>query len=168
MWLKRWTPQNIVIGGAAGALPPVIGWAVVTNSVSLQSLTLFLIVFLWTPPHFWALSLYRSDDYARAGVPMLPVVSGAETTKRQILIYSVVLTVTAAVLPPLMGFATPAYGVVAALLGALFVYLAWQVWRMPESDTEMRPARRLFAYSMLYLFLLFAILLVEGGLGAMA
>ncbi|MEJ0012209.1 MAG: heme o synthase [Bauldia sp.] len=168
MWLKRLTPQNIVIGGAAGALPPVIGWAVVTNSVSIEPLILFLIIFLWTPPHFWALSLYRSDDYAKAGVPMLPVVSGAATTKLQILIYSVVLTLTAAIVPPLLHFATPAYGVVAALLGALFVYLAWTVYRMPETDIEMKPARRLFAYSMLYLFLLFAILLVEDGFGRLA
>ena len=165
MWLKRLTPQNIVIGGAAGALPPVIGWAVVTNSVSLHSLALFLIIFLWTPPHFWALSLYRSEDYARAGVPMLPVVSGAAATKLQILIYSVVLALVAAVLPPAIGLATPAYGVVAALLGALFVWLAWTVYRMPATDTEMRPARRLFAYSMLYLFLLFALILVEDGFG---
>ncbi len=163
MWLKRSTPQNIVIGGAAGALPPVIGWAVVTGSVSIESLALFLIIFLWTPPHFWALSLYRSDDYARAGVPMLPVVSGAAATKRQILIYSVVLVVLAAVLPPALHITTIVYGIVAAALGVLFVWLAWQVYRMPESDTEMKPARRLFAYSMLYLFLLFAILLVEGG-----
>ena len=163
MWLKRWTPQNIVIGGAAGALPPVIGWAVVTGTVSVESLALFLIIFLWTPPHFWALSLYRSEDYARAGVPMLPVVSGAAVTKRQILIYSVVLVVAAALLPPLLHFATLAYGIIAAALGAVFLALAWQIYRMPESDTEMKPARRLFAYSMLYLFLLFAILLVEGG-----
>ncbi len=107
MWLKRLTPQNIVIGGAAGALPPVIGWAVVTNAISIEPLVLFLLVFLWTPPHFWALSLYRSDDYAKAGVPMLPVVSGAATTKLQILVYSVVLTLVAAIVPPVMGFATP-------------------------------------------------------------
>ncbi|HVZ14678.1 MAG TPA: heme o synthase [Bauldia sp.] len=163
MWLKRSTSQNIVIGGAAGALPPVIGWAAVTGTVSIESLALFLIIFLWTPPHFWALSLYRSDDYARAGVPMLPVVSGAAATKRQILIYAVVLAVVAATLPPLLHFATAAYGVIAGALGVLFIWLAWQVYRMPESDTEMKPARRLFAYSMLYLFLLFAILLVEGG-----
>jgi heme o synthase len=165
MWLKRLTPQNIVIGGAAGALPPVIGWAVVIGSVSLPSLVLFLIVFLWTPPHFWALSLYRSEDYARAGVPMLPVVAGAAATKRQILIYSVVLTLIAAIVPPAIGMTTVAYGVIAGALGALFVWLSWRVYRMPESDTEMRPARRLFAYSMLYLFLLFAILLVEHGFG---
>jgi protoheme IX farnesyltransferase len=163
MWLKRWTPQNIVIGGAAGALPPVVGWAAATGTVSLESLTLFLIVFLWTPPHFWALSLYKSDDYARAGVPMLPVVAGAARTKREIVIYSVVLTVVAAVLPPLLGFATPAYAIVAAALGAVFLWLALAVRRMREGDREMRPARRLFAFSMLYLFLLFAILLVEHG-----
>jgi protoheme IX farnesyltransferase len=163
MWLKRWTPQNIVIGGAAGALPPVIGWAAVTGSVGIEPLVLFLIVFLWTPPHFWALSLYRSEDYARAGVPMLPVVAGAARTKREIVIYSVVLAVVAAVAPPALGFATPAYGIVAGALGAVFVWLAWQVYRMPEEDREMRPARRLFAWSMLYLFLLFAILLVENG-----
>jgi protoheme IX farnesyltransferase len=168
MWLKRSTPQNIVIGGAAGALPPVVAWAAVTNSVSIESLTLFLIIFLWTPPHFWALSLYRSDDYAKAGVPMLPVVSGAANTKRQILAYSVVLTVAAAILPPVLGFATVAYGIVAALLGVVFVYVAWTVYRMPADDTEMKPARRLFAYSMLYLFLLFAILLVEGGFRGIA
>jgi len=163
MWLKRWTPQNIVIGGAAGALPPVIGWAAVTGSVGVEPLILFLIVFLWTPPHFWALSLYRSEDYARAGVPMLPVVAGAARTKREIVIYSVILAVVAAVAPPALGFATPAYGIVAGALGAVFVWLAVGVYRMAEGDREMRPARRLFAWSMLYLFLLFAILLVENG-----
>ena len=168
MWLKRWTPQNIVIGGVAGALPPVIGWAAATGTVSLESFVLFLIVFLWTPPHFWALSLYRSEDYARAGVPMLPVVAGAARTRREILVYSVVLTVTAAVAPPALGFATLAYGAVAAALGAVFIWLAWTVYRMPEDDREMRPARRLFAWSMLYLFLLFAILLVEHGFAGLA
>ena len=167
MWLKRRTPQNIVIGGAAGALPPMIGWAVVTGGVSVESLVLFLIVFLWTPPHFWALSLYKSDDYARAGVPMLPVVKGVASTKRQIVAYSVVLTVMAAVVPPVIGMATVAYGVIAAALGAVFVWLAIDVARMPASDTAMRPARRLFTYSMLYLFLLFAILLVEGGVAGL-
>ena len=162
MWLKRWTPQNIVIG-AAGALPPVIGWAAVTGSLAAEPIVLFLIVFLWTPPHFWALSLYRSEDYARAGVPMLPVVAGMARTKREILVYSVILTVTAAAAPTLLGFATPAYAIVASALGAVFVWLAVCVYRMPEGDREMRPARQLFAWSMLYLFLLFAILLVENG-----
>ena len=162
MWLKRRTPQNIVIGGAAGALPPVIGWAAVTGGVSVESFVLFVIIFLWTPPHFWALSLYKSDDYARAGVPMLPVVRGAAVTKRQILIYSVVLAAVAAVVPPALGMATLAYGIIATILGAVFVWLAVDVLRMPAGDDVMRPVRRLFAYSMLYLFLLFAILLVEG------
>ena len=163
MWLKRLTPLNIVIGGAAGALPPVIGWAVVTGGISLRAVVLFLIIFLWTPPHSWALSLYKSEDYARAGVPMMPVARGAARTKREIVAYSVVLTVVAAVVPPAIGMATLAYGIITAVLGAVFVWLAIDVARMPESDTAMRPARRLFAYSMLYLFLLFAILLVEGG-----
>jgi protoheme IX farnesyltransferase len=165
MWLKRTTPQNIVIGGAAGALPPVIGWAAATGTIGWQSLVLFLIVFLWTPPHFWALSLYKADDYRRAGVPMLPVVAGVAATRRQILIYSVVLALSG-LLPAVLGMATLIYGVVAAVLGAIFVALAWQVFRMPDEDKEMRPARRLFPYSMFYLFMLFAVLLVERSLPA--
>ncbi len=165
MWLKRLTPQNIVIGGAAGALPPVIGWAVVTGSVSLQSLILFAIIFLWTPPHFWALSLYRSEDYAKAGIPMLPVVAGVPRTKRDIVIYSVVLTVFSALAPPLAGLATWNYGAIAGALGVVFVWLSVMVARMPADDRDMRPARQLFTFSMLYLFLLFAILLVEGSVG---
>jgi protoheme IX farnesyltransferase len=168
MWLKRSTAQNIVIGGAAGALPPVIGWAAVTGTVTVDSLVLFLIIFLWTPPHFWALSLYKSDDYAKAGVPMLPVVAGHAATKRQILGYAVVLAVVAALAPPLTGMASVGYGVLAALLGAVFVWLAWTVARMPESDAVMLPARRLFTYSLLYLFLLFAGLLAEWGFAGAA
>ncbi len=163
MWLKRLTPQNIVIGGAAGAMPPVIGWAAVTGGISVESALLFAIIFLWTPPHFWALSLYRSDDYRRAGVPMLPVVRGVKETKRQILLYSIILGIFAPA-PALIGMATPIYGVLAAALGVLFVWLAWQTWRMADDDREMRPARRLFGFSLLYLFLLFAILLVEQGI----
>jgi protoheme IX farnesyltransferase len=164
MWLKRSTPQNIVIGGAAGALPPVIGWVVVTGTVDLQSLILFALIFLWTPPHFWALSLYKADDYQRAGIPMLPVVRGVAATKRQILLYSVVLA-AAGVSPALVGLASPVYGVIAAGLGLIFVAMAWQVFRMDPADQAMRPARRLFTFSLLYLFLLFAMLLVERGLG---
>jgi protoheme IX farnesyltransferase len=162
MWLKRRTPQNIVIGGAAGALPPVIGWASVTGSVSLESLVLFLIIFLWTPPHFWALSLYKADDYAKAGVPMLPVVSGHHETRRQILIYSVILALSG-LLPTMIGMASIAYGVIAAGLGAIFVALAVRVYRMDHRDTFMRPARQLFAYSLLHLLLLFLLLLAERG-----
>src|SRR5437879_12162274 len=127
-WLKRATRQNIVIGGAAGALPPVIGWAAATGDIGLEPLTLFLIIFLWTPPHFWALALHRTDDYARAGVPMLPVVAGRAVTTRQILIYSGVL-VLASELPWVLGFAGAIYGVIAAICGALFFLLAFQLHR---------------------------------------
>ncbi len=167
MWLKRWTSQNIVIGGAAGAMPPVIGWAAATGQVTVESLVLFTIIFLWTPPHFWALSLYRSDDYRAAGVPMLPVVRGVAATKRQILAYAVVLAI-AGMLPAVIGMATPVYALIAAVLGAVFVALAVQVWRMADDDPQMLPARRLFRFSLLYLFMLFAVLLVEQGLDRVA
>lgn len=161
MWLKRLTPQNIVVGGTAGALPPVIGWAAATGAISVESLVLFLIIFLWTPPHFWALSMYKAGDYAKAGVPMLPVVEGLAVTRRQILVYSLVLALVA-LLPVLIGMAGPTYGIPVAILGAIFVGFAWRVYRSDDGDTQMRPARHLFAYSMLYLFLLFVVLLVEG------
>ncbi len=170
MWLKRTTPQNIVIGGAAGALPPVIGWAAVTGDVGLASLVLFLIVFLWTPPHFWALALYRADDYAKADVPMLPVVAGAAATRRQILIYSLLL-VPVGMAPAVLGFAGIAYGTVAAIAGAAFSALAWRVYRSGEDAGGERAARDLFSFSMLYLFLLFAVLLGEAlanGMGGAA
>ncbi len=160
MWLKRSTPQNIVIGGAAGALPPVIGWAAVTGSVSLESLILFAIIFLWTPPHFWALALFRQDDYRAVAIPMMPIAAGEAATKRQILAYAVIVSVTG-VLPWAFGFASPVYGIAAALLGALFVRHAWAVYRMPESDRAMRPAKALFGFSLIYLFALFVLLLGE-------
>jgi len=160
MWLKRWTPQNIVIGGAAGAFPPVIGWVAVTGSISLEPVLLFLIIFFWTPPHFWALSLYRADDYARAGVPMLPVVAGDLATRRHILFYTLLL-VPLGVSPWLLGYAGWLYGAAALISGAVMLALAWQVY------AERRPAdkasKQLFAFSILYLFLLFAVLLVERG-----
>ena len=161
MWLKRRTPQNIVIGGAAGAFPPMIGWAVVTGDVSIASIALFAIIFMWTPPHFWALSLYRCGDYAKVGVPMLPVIAGDRETRRQILIYSLAL-VPVTFSPWALGIGGPLYGAGAAILGILFVLLAWQVWRDPGGE---RAAKRLFAFSILYLFLLFALLLVERILG---
>jgi heme o synthase len=160
MWLKRQTPQNIVIGGAAGALPPVIGWAAATGEIGLEPLILFLIVFLWTPPHFWSLSLNRADEYARAGVPMLPVVAGRAATTRQILIYSVLL-LPISLLPWALGFAGTIYGAVAATCGALLVLLAWQLRRAGEANR--RAAHRLFAFSIVYLFALFAALLVGNG-----
>ncbi|MCW2308194.1 heme o synthase [Rhodobium gokarnense] len=159
MWLKRWTSQNIVIGGAAGALPPMIGWAVMTGSVSLQSFVLFLIIFLWTPPHFWALSLFKAEEYARAGVPMLPVVAGNPATRRQIFYYVVALALSG-FLPVVVGPSGIAYGVAAAVLGGIFVYRAWQLLRTDE-ENERRNAVRVFTYSILYLFLLFAVLAGE-------
>jgi len=168
MWLKRSTPQNIVIGGAAGALPPMVGWAAVTGRVGIESLTLFLIIFLWTPAHFWALSLYKCEDYAKAGVPMLPVVAGEASTKWHILAYAVVLAVLATVAPPLAGVTSWTYAVIAGGLGAVFVWLAWQVFRMPADDAAKLPARRLFTFSLLYLFLLFAVILAERGLTGIA
>jgi heme o synthase len=157
-WLKRATPQNIVIGGAAGALPPVIGWAAATGQIGLEPLALFLIIFLWTPPHFWALALNRTDDYARAGVPMLPVVAGRAATTRQILIYSA-LAVLASALPVGLGFAGAIYGGVVATCGVPFLLLARQLNRSAAADR--RKANRLFAFSIAYLFLLFASLLLD-------
>lgn len=158
MWLKRRTPQNIVIGGAAGAFPPMIGWAAAMGEVSLYSVLLFAIIFFWTPPHFWALSLYRSDDYAAAGVPMLPVVAGKAKTRAQIVIYSVLL-VPLTLLPTALGYAGLIYGMGAAVLGALFLVLAWAVFR--SNDPNETAARRLFGFSILYLFALFALLLID-------
>ena len=158
VWLKRATRHNIVIGGAAGALPPVIGWAAATGQTGIEPLALFLIIFLWTPPHFWALALNRTDDYARAGVPMLPVVAGRAATTRQILIYSG-LTVLASELPWGLGFADAIYGVIASIYGALFLLLALQLNRSVGADR--RAAHRLFVFSISYLFLLFATLLVD-------
>jgi protoheme IX farnesyltransferase len=163
MWLKRWTAQNIVIGGAAGAFPPMIGWAAATGGVAVESVLLFLIIFFWTPPHFWALSLNRADDYARARVPMLPVVAGAAETRWQILLYSIVLVPIGAA-PWLLGYADAVYGVTALVAGAVMVALAWQVRRQCEGPQAERAAHRLFAFSILYLFVLFAVLLVEGGI----
>ena len=160
MWLKRSTPQNIVIGGAAGAFPPVIGWAAVTGSISVEPLLMFLIVFVWTPPHFWALALLRADDYARAGVPMLPVVAGAAATRRQILVYSLLLIPVGAA-PWLFGYAGLAYGVTSLVAGALMVAFAWRVWTATEGERATAAARQMFAYSILYLFGLFAVLLIE-------
>jgi protoheme IX farnesyltransferase len=160
IWLKRNSRQNIVIGGAAGALPPVIGWTAATGSIGLEPIILFLIVLLWTPPHFWSLSLNRADEYARAGVPMLPVVAGRAETTRQILIYSFVL-VPVSMLPCALGFAGVLYGATAAVCGAIFVFRALQLSRSSEVDRQ--PAHRLFAFSIVYLFVLFASLLADNG-----
>jgi protoheme IX farnesyltransferase len=165
VWLKRSTPQNIVIGGAAGALPPMIGWAAATGSLSIEPLLLFLIIFFWTPPHFWALSLYRSEDYARAGIPMLPVVAGEQETRRQILLYTLIL-VPLGVAPWLFGYAGATFGIAALALGAMMITLAW---RVRKERGRHNASKQLFAFSIVYLFVLFAMLLVDrmsGGLFA--
>ena len=164
MWLKRWTPQNIVIGGAAGAVPPMIGWAAATGTVSLESFVLFLIIFMWTPPHFWALALLRVRDYERAGVPMMPVVKGEDETRRQILIYSLILAPLGCV-PAIVGLGGGLYTVAAGFLGAFFVMFAYACYSERVGPDAERAAKNLFAYSVLYLFLLFAVLLVEQGFG---
>ncbi|MCD2180769.1 heme o synthase [Rhizobium sp. GN54] len=165
MWLKRSTPQNIVIGGAAGAFPPMIGWACVTGGVSVESIVLFLITFLWTPAHFWALALFKMKDYADVGVPMLPNVAGEKTTKHQIMIYAV-LTAIISVVPSCLGFASLGYGIFAAAMGAAFVWYSVGVLRMPEGDRAMVPAKKLFAYSIFYLFAIFAGLMIDRALMA--
>jgi protoheme IX farnesyltransferase len=156
MWLKRRTPQNIVIGGAAGALPPMVGWAAATGEVSLASISLFAIIFVWTPPHFWALSLHRADDYARVGVPMLPVVAGAETTRRHILAY-VLLLVPVSLLPLVVGLSSLLYGLVALGLGAGFLIKAHGLF----GDQSERQAMRTFRFSIVYLFGLFLALVLD-------
>lgn len=163
MWLKRLTPQNIVIGGVAGALPPMIGWAAATGGIGLESALLFLIIFFWTPPHFWALSLCRTDDYARAGVPMLPVIAGSKETKRQILIYSIMM-LPVSLSPWLLGGAGTLYGVTAAVSSAALIGFALKLHGTHDGK-DRQAAKQLFAFSILYLFLLFAMLLVEHGIG---
>ena len=173
MWLKRRTPQNIVIGGAPGALPPMIGYAAVTGSVTIDSAILFLIIFIWTPPHFWALALYKLSDYGRVGIPMMPNVAGPKSTRNQIFGYSIVLAAVAAA-PVFTGLGGAIYAFGAFLLNAAFLALAFKVWRsragekdevQPESLYEVqkgdRDARNLFAFSILYLFAMFALIGVD-------
>jgi protoheme IX farnesyltransferase len=160
MGLKRWTAQNIVIGGAAGALPPVVAWAAVTGTVDVEPLLLFAIIFFWTPPHFWALALFRSDDYARAGIPMLPNVAGPDATRLQILLYTIVLIAVAAA-PWALGYFDAIYGVTSLVLGAGMLVLAVNVYMRRTRAASLRATRKLFAFSILYLFALFATLLAE-------
>jgi len=156
MWLKRATPQNIVIGGAAGAFPPMIGWAAVTGNVSLESLILFSIIFLWTPPHFWALALYRNGDYAKAGIPMMPVVAGAAHTKKLMMIYTILLTAATLSLP-LLGMAGRIYAAGSAALGAVFLY---HVYRVLGDNTD-KWAKKTFIFSIIYLFMLFTLMMLD-------
>ena len=163
MWLKRLTPQNIVIGGAAGAFPPVVGYAAATGSVSVESLVLFAIIFIWTPPHFWALALVKAGEYGRAGIPMMPNVKGADRTRLEIVLYSLVLA-PVGVLPWIMGFASVVYGVLAIIGGLGMVALAVRVYRIREGATANKTAMQLFGFSILYLFVLFAVIVVENSL----
>ena len=166
MWLKRSTPQNIVIGGAAGAFPPLVAWAAASGSVSLEPLLLVAIIFFWTPPHFWALALYRADDYARAGVPMLPVTAGKDETRLQILLYTLFLVPLAAS-PAVLGYAGVAYGAVSVLAGAWMIVLAVRVFRRREGEAAEKAAKGLFGFSIVYLFALFATLLGEAVAGGL-
>jgi protoheme IX farnesyltransferase len=160
IWLKRSTPLNIVIGGAAGAFPPMVAYTAATGEIGLPSIVLFAIIFIWTPPHFWALALVKSEDYARAGVPMLPNIAGPDRTRLEILIYTLILA-PIGLLPYLMGFVSVVYGVAAALGGVAFIALSWRVFRLREGASATKAAWTLFGFSIFYLFLLFLIIVVE-------
>ena len=160
IWLKRKTPQNIVIGGAAGALPPVIGWAIATNTVSLEPIILFLIIFFWTPSHFWALSLYKTEDYKKARIPMLPITSGIKTTKFNILVYALILF-PIATSPYFFNFSGSLYLVIAVVLSSYYIFVSYKLLKQQNSRIEKKLATRLFGYSILYLFLIFTFVLVD-------
>jgi len=160
IWLKRKTPQNIVIGGASGALPPVIGWAIATNSISLEPIILFLIIFVWTPSHFWALSLYKSEDYRKARIPMLPITSGVKTTKFNIFIYALILF-PIAVSPYYLSFSGLTYLIFATAFSSYYIFISYRLLREKNSIIEKKLATKLFGYSILYLFMIFAFILVD-------
>jgi protoheme IX farnesyltransferase len=160
IWLKRRTPQNIVIGGASGAFPPMIGWASVTGSVDIASIALFLLIFMWTPPHFWALALWRNPDYTKAGVPMMPVVAGMQSTKRQMFVYTLLLA-PIALAPVYLGVAGWVYGATAIALNIGFIYHAWRVLKSDSKAGDMKWPKRMFGFSLLYLFLHFAVLMID-------
>ena len=160
IWLKRKTPQNIVIGGAAGALPPVIGWTIATGSISVEPIILFLIIFLWTPSHFWALSLYKSSDYKKAKIPMLPIISGTKTTKVNILFYALMM-LPAIIAPYFLNFASVFYLTISSMMSAYYVYLCLRLYRSKIASISNKIARKIFIYSIFYLFLIFLILLID-------
>ncbi len=160
IWLKRKTPQNIVIGGAAGALPPVIGWTIATGNISLEPLILFLIIFLWTPSHFWALSLYKSGDYKKAKIPMLPIISGVKTTKINILVYALIMS-PAIVAPYFFNFASIFYLIVSSVMTTYYVYLCFNLYKSQIAKVSNKIARKVFIYSIFYLFSIFLILLID-------
>ena len=160
IWLKRKTPQNIVIGGAAGALPPVIGWTIATGSISVEPIILFLIIFLWTPSHFWALSLYKSNDYKKAKIPMLPIISGTKTTKVNILFYALMM-LPAIIAPYFLNFASIFYLAISSMMSAYYVYLCFRLYRSKIASISNKIARKIFIYSIFYLFFIFLILLID-------
>tara|TARA_B100000524_G_scaffold340042_1_gene232822 strand:- start:73 stop:984 length:912 start_codon:yes stop_codon:yes gene_type:complete len=160
IWLKRRTPQNIVIGGAAGALPPVIGWTIATNSLSLEPLTFFLIIFLWTPSHFWALSLYKADDYKKAKIPMLPVISGIQSTKKNILIYSLLMIPTI-IFPYFIGFVGEIFLTLGLTLTIYYNLICYQLYKFNKNKFNVSKAKHVFSYSIIYLFLLFVLFLID-------
>ena len=160
IWLKRKTQQNIVIGGAAGALPPVIGWTIATGSISVEPIILFLIIFLWTPSHFWALSLYKSSDYKKAKIPMLPIISGTKTTKVNILFYALIM-LPAIIAPYFLNFASVFYLAISSMMSAYYVYLCFRLYRSKIASISNKIARKIFIYSIFYLFFIFLILLID-------
>ena len=160
IWLKRKTPQNIVIGGASGALPPIIGWSIATNSITLEPIILFLIIFVWTPSHFWALSLYKSEDYRKAKIPMLPITSGVKTTKFNIFIYALILF-PIAISPYFLNFSGVTYLIFATALSCYYIFISYKLLREKNSVTEKKLATKLFGYSILYLFMIFTLVLVD-------
>ena len=160
IWLKRKTPQNIVIGGAAGALPPVIGWAIATNGIALEPIILFLIIFIWTPSHFWALSLYKSEDYRKARIPMLPITSGIKTTKLNIFIYAIILF-PMALSPFFLGYYGLVYLTLATLLSGYYVFISYKLFKAKDTTVTKKLATKLFGYSILYLFMIFISILID-------
>ena len=160
IWLKRKTPQNIVIGGAAGALPPVIGWTIATGSISFEPIILFLIIFLWTPSHFWALSLYKSSDYKKAKIPMLPIISGTKTTKLNILVYALIMS-PAVLAPYFFNFASTIYLIITSIMTTYYIYLCFKLYSSKIAKASNKIARKIFIYSIFYLFFIFLILLID-------
>jgi len=160
IWLKKKTPQNIVIGGVAGALPPVIGWTIATNTISLEPLTLFLIIFFWTPSHFWALSLYKADDYKKAKIPMLPLTDGIEKTKVHIFIYSL-LMLPVITFPYLINFSGLTYFIPVLILTIYYIYICFDLYKHKKNKFDLKKAKKVFAYSILYLFLIFVLFLID-------
>ena len=160
IWLKRRTPQNIVIGGAAGALPPVIGWTIATNSLSIEPLVFFLIIFVWTPSHFWALSLYKAEDYSKAKIPMLPITNGIEETKKKIFVYSLFM-LPVILLPYIIGFTGEVFLVSTLLLTFYYNYICYDLYKFKKDKFDLNKAKKVFGYSILYLFLIFVLFLID-------